>query len=167
MQDAQSSLDRYCGSLYSPDTNQSYVRGQICHLSIRLLFLTFLARNSPHLPGASQVLSLCSHWAEPRLLFLSAVSGDTESDCGPRAHNQTETRAKRPGITAGVIMEQCLPPECGLSHLNGQFPPHLLTLLFRLTSLPHWDTEPGNNKSDQSQTGNKFVRNFIWFLTYS
>ena len=74
----------------------------------------------------------------------------------PGPHNQTETRAKRPGIMAGVIMEQCLPSECGLSHLNGQFPPHLLTLLFRLTSLPHGDTKPGNYLSDQSQAGNKF-----------
>ena len=37
---------------------------------------------------------------------LSAVSGDTESDCGPRApQSDRGTRAKLPGIAPGVIMD--------------------------------------------------------------
>ena len=74
------------------------------------------------------VLSLCSHWP---VSPLPAVSGVTESDCAPRApQSDRGTRAKQPGITARVIMDRCLPSECGFSHLNGQFPAHLLTLLF-------------------------------------
>ena len=62
--DAQSSRDHYRGSLFSPDIHPSCARvgaRYVCDLSVRLSFLTFRARNTPQLPGASEELSLCSH----------------------------------------------------------------------------------------------------------